>query len=172
MKNSIILGLALSVCIGLNNTAEAGLIGNDVIDRERNDTWTNFTTIDKSLKFTESGVITDWSIWSGGAGDIFLQVFRHVSDDTYTIVGENYFNNVTEGFNTWSVEATQQIDAFFEEVGRVSPVFAYTNQSNGMLVQCSSDVYPVNQCRPIIWIVMLPFECQQGYLLYKQHCML
>ena len=110
MKNSIILGLALSVCIGLNNTAEAGLIGNDVIDRERNDTWTNFTTIDKSLKFTESGVITDWSIWSGGAGDIFLQVFRHVSDDTYTIVGENYFNNVTEGFNTWSVEATQQIE--------------------------------------------------------------
>jgi hypothetical protein len=118
MKYNKLSGIVLGIGIALflNNIALAGLIGNDVVDRDKNDTWTNFTTIDKSLTFIESGILTDWSIWSGGTGDIYLQVFRSTGDDTYTIVGENYFDNVVEGFNTWSVAPDQQIELLANDI--------------------------------------------------------
>lgn len=105
MKKKFLIGLALGMffLVGIASS-QANTIGNEVKIRDNIDGWTNFTTIDKNLIFTESGVITDWSIYSGHAGDVYLQVFRATAaPDTYEIVGENHFTDVVAGYNSWNV---------------------------------------------------------------------
>lgn len=109
MKKKLIALLVMSLLGGRLTAAQAGTIGNEVIARGNYDGWTNFTTIDKGLRFSEAGKITTWSLYAGSGGDLYLQVLRNTGGDNYTIVGENHLTNVTAGYNTWNIAAGEQI---------------------------------------------------------------
>ena len=110
IHKSIAGTVCLIASLAIFSIAQAGFIGNEINDRTSNDTWYDFTTVDTSLEFTENGRIKNWSIWSGGSGEIYLQVFRSLGNNQYQIVGENYFSDVVEGLNTWSVDTAKQIE--------------------------------------------------------------
>jgi hypothetical protein len=95
MKKLILLLCSLLLTLYSLNNVSAATIGNALIERPYVDTWSNFNIIDTSLQLTDDGVIDSWSIRaqfnSDGGSNVYFQILRHTSADTYTIIGENEF---------------------------------------------------------------------------------
>lgn len=87
----------------------AAAVGHDVIDRGSLDVWMNFSQVDLSLSFTNSGQIDSWSIYAKSTGNIYLQIYRHISGNTYKVVGENHFVINSLGVNNLSVSNSDKI---------------------------------------------------------------
>ncbi len=109
MKKNII-GLATGLfMIGMIGVANATIIGHDVVDRAKVDSWTNFSMIDYSMQLTDVGTINSWSVFAERTGSVYLQTYRHTAGSTYEVVGENYFEVTATGVNTFSVAENDRI---------------------------------------------------------------
>lgn len=102
----LLVGGIVLVMVG---AASAHSIGNDIIDRNKVDTYQNFTMIDLGLQFDGSGRIDSWSLFAENTGDVYLQTFRFDGSD-YSIVGENYVNVDTSGVNTFDIQSGDEIE--------------------------------------------------------------
>lgn len=112
MKKKLLAGLATGLlflsCVG---NASAGTIGYEAENnREIIDTFKNFSMVDTSLQFTDTGRITSWSFFARNSGDVYMQTFRQVSPNTYKVVGENRLSSVSGGIkNIFLIEESDQI---------------------------------------------------------------
>lgn len=84
-------------------------IGHDIIYRDSLDVWSDFSQVDLSMQFTDNCQIDSWSIYAKSTGNITLQVYRHVSGNTYRVVGENHFVINSPGINNLLVPESDKI---------------------------------------------------------------
>jgi len=92
---------ALAAALMVAQASYAGpiVIGNDAVDRENSDSWSNFILNLTTEIFPIYGVVTDWSVYATNAGKLGVLIF-----DGGVITGVDYAY-VTEGFNTFTFEA-------------------------------------------------------------------
>lgn len=99
MIKSGLFGLATAVMLGLATTASAATVGNSVIDRGFNDTFSNFGFAFTNDVF-DDGTITSWSVFAGNTGDIGLLVLDQVSATEYEIAAID-IQTVSAGLNSF-----------------------------------------------------------------------
>ncbi|NOX35630.1 MAG: PEP-CTERM sorting domain-containing protein [Deltaproteobacteria bacterium] len=114
MKKLIFLLCSLLLMLCSFSNVSAATIGNALIERPSVDSWSNFNVIDTSLQLTDDGVIDSWSIRaqfnSDGGSNVYFQILRLTSADTYTIIGENEFMvGDTQNVQTFTVADSDKI---------------------------------------------------------------
>ncbi len=99
----------LLLCIFLSFPILGETIGHSTISRSYYDSATYINFIDYSLVLPVEGKIQSWQIYSQRAGDLWLQVYRYISPNTYMLVGENYVKTSNTGVQTFNIANNQQI---------------------------------------------------------------
>merc|ERR1719428_230060 len=54
------------------------------------DGWQGFAQVDTRTSVSSAGTVTQFSYWGGSTSPVYLQIMRHVSGNTYSLVGEVY----------------------------------------------------------------------------------
>lgn len=84
-------------------------IGHAIISRSYEDSAKYINFVDTSMTFNTSGKIYSWSIYGTRTGPLFLQVYRKVSGNIYSLVGENAVTTNGTGSQSFSIDYANQI---------------------------------------------------------------
>lgn len=113
---SSIAGLLATLLLGtLPLDAQVIMVGPAVIDRDNVDLANQLTYLDPATPIPMPGVVTSWSLWAKGAGDLSLQVFRPVSEG-YQLVGQNPVEVLGLGLNTFDIAPAERISVSVGDV--------------------------------------------------------
>ena len=102
MINKVVRVAALSASMLMaSSLSQAGLVGNDAIDRSTSDTWSNFVLGLTTEVFTSAGTVTNWNIFSNNQGTLGMLLLRNTGGSNYSVVGAD-FETVAAGYNSFS----------------------------------------------------------------------
>lgn len=81
--------------------ANADFIGNDAIDRDHADTWSNFVLGLTTESFAAPGTVTAWSVYTNNPGTLGMLLLRNSGGTNYDVIGAD-FETAVAGFNSFS----------------------------------------------------------------------
>lgn len=90
-------------------SAQAVVVGQDVIARPETDGAYQIDFVDVGHSVPSAGVLTSWSLYANNPGDVTLRVYRPLGGDSYSVVGENAVTATATGVNGFNIAAASQI---------------------------------------------------------------
>ena len=93
--------LALIAVLLSPMAANADFIGNDAINRDSSDTWSNFVLGLTTESFAAAGTVTAWNVFTNNAGTLGMLLLRNSGGTNYDVIGAD-FETAVAGFNSFS----------------------------------------------------------------------
>lgn len=93
----------------LTSVANGQVFGSSPINRGGLDLAFQITFIDTANLCPADGLITNWTLFAGGTGDVTLQIWRPLGGGTYQLIGANAVSVGSLGLNSFDIATGSQI---------------------------------------------------------------
>jgi len=104
MAKRLFTAISMGALLTLSQLSQAGIIGNDAINRSTSDGWSNFVLGLTTETFTTAGTVTDWNVYTNNAGTLGMLLLRNTGANNYTVIGAD-FETASAGLNSFSFNA-------------------------------------------------------------------
>lgn len=104
MAKRLITAISMGALVTLSQLSQAGIIGNDAVNRATSDGWSNFVLGLTTETFTTAGTVTNWNVYTNNAGSLGMLLLRNTGANNYTVIGAD-FESVSAGLNSFTFNA-------------------------------------------------------------------